>query len=186
MLVDFSSGMHYILAMAPEVVLSVAGMVVLIAGVSKRQQRGAGEGMELGWLALGGILIAAVANGWLYFGLTEASPSQMIALDHFRLFANWILLLGGGFSIVVSLAYVDRHRLQAGEYYALILFAVVGMMVMASARDLMLIFIGLELMSVGIYALAGFNRRDRRSAEAGLKYFLLGPSLPVSCSSGSR
>ncbi|NNM32822.1 MAG: NADH-quinone oxidoreductase subunit N, partial [Gemmatimonadetes bacterium] len=174
MLLDFSSGMHYMLAMAPEVVLSVVGMVVLVAGVSKRQQSGAGEGMELGWFALGGILLAALANGWLYFGVTEASPSQMIALDPFRLFANWILLLGGGFSIVVSLAYVDRHRLQAGEYYSLILFAIVGMMVMASARDLMLIFIGLELMSVGIYALAGFNRRDRRSAEAGLKYFLLG------------
>ena len=174
MLVDFSSGMHYILAMAPEVVLSVAGMVVLVAGVSKRQQRGVGEGMELGWLALAGVLFAALANGWLYFGVTEASPLQMIAVDRFRLFANWILLLGAAFSIVVSLTYVDRHRLQAGEFYALILFAVVGMMVMASARDLMLIFIGLELMSIGIYALAGFNRRDRRSAEAGLKYFLLG------------
>lgn len=173
MLVDFSSGVHYFLALAPEIVLSVAGMVVLIAGVSRRHTNG-GDATELGWLALGGVLLAAVANGWLYFGVTEASQSGMIAVDRFRLFANWILLLGGAFSIVVSLTYVVRQGLQAGEYYALILFALVGMMFMASARDLMIIFLGLELMSVGIYALAGFNRRDRRSAEAGLKYFLLG------------
>ena len=173
MLVDFSSGMHYILALAPEVVLSVAGMIVLIAGVSKRHRAGA-DGSELGWLALAGILVAAVANGWLYFGVTEASQSHMIAVDRFRLFANWILLIGGALSIVISLTYVVRQQLQAGEYFALILFAMVGMMFMAAARDLMIIFLGLELMSIGIYALAGFNRRDRRSAEAGLKYFLLG------------
>ncbi|MGI9627429.1 MAG: NADH-quinone oxidoreductase subunit N [Longimicrobiales bacterium] len=174
MSLDFTSGLHYVLALAPELVLSVWGMFVLIAGVSKRHQEGGADGSELGWLALAGILMAAVANGWLYSGVEESSAAHMIAVDDFRLFANWILLIGAAFSIVVSLTYVTKQRLQAGEYYALILFATVGMMFMASARDLMIIFLGLELMSVGIYALAGFNRRDRRSAEAGLKYFLLG------------
>ena len=170
MLLDYSSSFHYVMALLPELVLSIWGMVVLIAGVSRKE----GSGQELGWLALAGLALAAVANGWLYSGVREAGTGAMIAVDGFRLFANWVFILGAALSIVISLAYVARQRLQAGEYYSLILFAVVGMMFMGSARDLMMIFLGLELMSIGIYALAGFNRRDRRSAEAGLKYFLLG------------
>ena len=172
MLLDYSSSFHYVLALLPELVLSVWGMVVLIAGVSRKQREGPGQ--ELGWLALAGLALAAVANGWLYSGVSEAGTGAMIAVDRFRLFANWVFILGAGLSIVISLSYVARQKLQAGEYYSLILFAVVGMMFMGSARDLMIIFLGLELMSIGVYALAGFNRRDRRSAEAGLKYFLLG------------
>ena len=76
--------------------------------------------------------------------------------------------------ILISVAYVYRQRLQAGEFYALILFATSGMMFMAGARDLIVVFVGLEVMSIAVYALTAFNRRDRKSAEAGLKYFLLG------------
>ncbi len=75
---------------------------------------------------------------------------------------------------MISLAYVSRQRLQAGEVYALMLFAMVGMMVMGGTRNLIVIFLGLEIMSISIYALAAMNRRDRKSAEAGIKYFLLG------------
>ena len=172
MLLDYTSSFHYVLALLPEVVLSVWGMVVLVMGVARKQPGGTGQ--ELGWVALAGLAVAAVANGWLYSGVSEAGATAMIAVDRFRLFANWIFILGAAFSIVISIPYVAKQRLQAGEYYSLILFAVVGMMFMASARDLMVIFLGLELMSIAVYALAGFNRRDRRSAEAGLKYFLLG------------
>ena len=172
MLLDYTSSFHYVLALLPEVVLSVWGMGILVAGVSRKQQGGSGQ--ELGWVAVAGLAFAALANGWLYFGVAEEAATAMIALDRFRFFANWTFLLGAGFAIIISLPYVARQKLQAGEYYSLILFAVVGMMFMASARDLMVIFLGLELMSIGVYALAGFNRRDRRSAEAGLKYFLLG------------
>ena len=172
MLLDYSSSFHYVLALLPELVLTIWGMGVLLAGVSRKQGRGPGQ--ETGWLALAGLALAAVANGWLYFGVSEDGAAAMIAVDRFRLFANWVFILGAGFSIVISLPYVARQRLQAGEYYSLILFATVGMMFMAAARDLMIIFLGLELMSIGVYALVGFNRRDRRSAEAGLKYFLLG------------
>jgi NADH-quinone oxidoreductase subunit N len=166
----------------PEIVLCAWGMIVLVAGVSGKHERSArvtdsdpsfGAGAELGWLALAGILVAALANGWLY-GVTEVGRTSMIAVDGFRLFANWILLLAAALSILVSFAYVYRQRLQAGEFYALILFSTAGMMFMAGARDLIVIFLGLELMSVAVYALTAFNRRDRKSAEAGLKYFLLG------------
>ena len=172
MLLDYSSSFHYVLALLPELVLTIWGMGVLLAGVSRKQSGGSGQ--EAGWLALAGLALAAVANGWLYSGVSEVGTAAMIAVDRFRLFANWVFILGAAFSIVISLPYVARQKLQAGEYYSLILFAAVGMMFMASARDLMIIFLGLELMSIGVYALAGFNRRDRRSAEAGLKYFLLG------------
>ena len=172
MVLDYTSSFHYVLALLPELVLSAWGMGVLIVGVSRKQESGGGQ--ELGWLAVAGLAIAAVANGWLYSGVSEAGATAMIAVDRFRLFANWVFIIGAALSIVISLPYVAKQKLQAGEYYSLILFATVGMMFMASARDLMVIFLGLELMSIGVYALAGFNRRDRRSAEAGLKYFLLG------------
>ena len=172
MLLDYTSSFHYVLALLPEVVISIGGMLVLIMGVARGRERG--QSAELGWIALGVLAVAAVANGWLYWGVSESGATAMFAVDGFRLFANWVFLIGAAFSIVISLAYVDRQRLQAGEYYSLILFATIGMMVMAAARDLMVIFLGLELMSIAVYALVGFNRRDRRSAEAGLKYFLLG------------
>ena len=172
MLLDYTSSFHYVMALLPEVVLSCWGMLILIMGVVRKG--GEGGGQEIGWMAVAGLALAAVANGWLYSGVAEDGANAMIAVDGFRLFANWIFILAAALSIVISLAYVTRNGLQAGEYHSLILFATVGMMVMASARDLMVIFLGLELMSIGVYALVGFNRRDRRSAEAGLKYFLLG------------
>ena len=158
-------------------------MLVLMAGVTGKHRPGAGRarkgdpdfgrGADLGWLALVGILVAAFFNGWLY-GVTEVGHTSMIAVDHFRLFANWIFLLAAALAILISFAYVHRQRLQAGEFYGLILLAVTGMMFMAAARDLIVIFLGLEVMSISVYALTAFNRRDRKSAEAGLKYFLLG------------
>jgi NADH-quinone oxidoreductase subunit N len=183
MTLDFSRSLHYWWALLPEIVLCIAGMVVLIAGVSgkharTRSTRGEGghassPGNDLGWFALIGLVAAAAVNGWLY-GVTEIGNDSMIAIDGFRLFANWIFLLGAALSIMISLGYVYRQKLQSGEFYALILFATAGMMFMAAARDLIVIFLGLEVMSIAVYALTAFNRRDRKSAEAGLKYFLLG------------
>lgn len=181
MTLDFSTPLHFWWALLPEIVLCVAGMIVLITGVTGKHAkaaRGEGDpsfapGNDLGWIALIGILAAAGTNGWLY-GVTEVGDTSMIAVDRFRLFANWIFLLGAALSILISLGYVYRQKLQAGEFYALILFATAGMMFMAAARDLIVIFLGIELMSIAVYALTAFNRRDRKSAEAGLKYFLLG------------
>ena len=179
MVLDYATQLDYLWALLPEFVLCLWGMVVLLAGVSgKRDPRTAGDAAseapsaDLGGLSLVGIVLAALANGWLY-GVSETG-SGMVTVDGFRLFANWIFLAAAAFGIVMSLSYVTRQRLQAGEYYALTLFATAGMMMMAAARDLMVIFLALEVMSISVYALTAFNRRDRRSAEAGLKYFLLG------------
>jgi NADH-quinone oxidoreductase subunit N len=179
---DFSRGVYYWWALLPEIVLCIWGTGVLVLGVAKRN--GASDDQatgdptlsgtaDIGWLALLGVLGAALANGWLY-GVREVGTSGMIAVDRFRLFANWVLLAGAALTILISFAYVYRQRLQAVEFYGLILLATAGMMFMAAARDLIVIFLGLEVMSVGVYVLSAFNRRDRKSAEAGLKYFLLG------------
>ncbi|MFH1762957.1 MAG: NADH-quinone oxidoreductase subunit N [Gemmatimonadota bacterium] len=170
---DFSSQAHFLLALLPEIILAVFGMIVLVAGVWKKEEEGRAGANDLGALALIGILLAAGANGWLY-GVTQTGGDGMVVIDRFRLFANWIFLLAGALSILISLAYVTRQRLQACETYALMLFAVVGMMIMGGTHNLILIFLGLEVMSISVYALAAMNRRDRKSAEAGLKYFLLG------------
>jgi NADH-quinone oxidoreductase subunit N len=181
MVLDFATNLDYLWALLPEIVLCAWGMFVLVAGVwSGEEQRGETAGhddgsraWDLGWLSLGGVAIAAVANGWLY-GAREIGTDSMIAVDGFRLFANWIFLVAAALGILISLAYVYRQRLQAGEYYGLLLLSTAGMMFMAGARDLIVVFLGLEVMSIAVYALSAFNRRDRRSAEAGLKYFLLG------------
>ncbi len=178
---DFSRQLHFFWALLPEIILCAWAMVVLVTGVSGRYKDSEDDGGDpsfnkaasLGWLALVGVLLAALANGWLY-GITEVGRDSMVAVDGFRLFANWVFLLAAGLSILISFSYVYRQRLQAGEFYGLILLATAGMMFMAGARDLIVIFLGLEVMSIAVYALTAFNRRDRKSAEAGLKYFLLG------------
>jgi NADH-quinone oxidoreductase subunit N len=179
---DFSRQLHFFWALLPEMILCAWGMVVLLVGVRRsgdeRSEAGTrdpsfGGSADLGWLALVGVLLSAAANGWLY-GIEEVGRDSMVAVDGFRLFANWIFLIAAAMTILVSFAYVYRQRLQAAEFYGLILFATAGMMFMAGARDLIVIFLGLEVMSIAVYALTAFNRRDRKSAEAGLKYFLLG------------
>jgi NADH-quinone oxidoreductase subunit N len=98
----------------------------------------------------------------------------MMALDGFRWGADVVFLLGAILTVLVSLSYVDRERLWAPEYYVLLLLATLGAMFMGGGSDLVVIFLGLELMSVAVYVLAGINRRSVFAAEAALKYFLLG------------
>ena len=171
MTLDFSSGLHYLWALLPETVLCAWGLFLLLKGV-KRDDPG-GDNSGSGWLALMGIALAAGANGWLY-GLSEVGHTGVVALDGFRLFANWSILAAAALGVIVSMAYVDKQRFQAPEYYALLIYSTVGMMFMVGSRELILMFIALEVMSLAVYVLAAFNRRDRKSAEAGLKYFLLG------------
>ena len=168
---DFSNQAHFIVALAPEIILSVWGIAILLIGVSRPD--GPRTSSDLGWLSVLGILVAALANGWLY-SVTEVGTDSMIALDRFALFSNWILLSGTALAVLISLSYVQRQGLQAAEFYALLIYSTVGLMIMAAARDLIVIFLGLEIMSIAVYVLAAINRRDPRSAEAGLKYFLLG------------
>lgn len=171
MVIDYSSNVQYIWVLAPEVVLSIWGMFLLMVDVFRAPDRKAGSGMA--WLTVVGIALAAIANLWL-LRLHEDGTGGMIALDTFRVFSNFIFLLAAALFVLISGRYLEREALRHGELYVLILMSTVGMMFFAGARDLILVFLGLELMSIAVYVLTGINRRDRRSAEGALKYFLLG------------
>ena len=95
-------------------------------------------------------------------------------LDRFAIYFYYLFLIGTAVAILISVRYLEIEHEDHGEFYALMLFSVVGMMCMASGYDIVLLFIGLELMALSTYVLVGFLRRDQRSNEAALKYFLLG------------
>ena len=174
---DLTRTLHVVWALAPEIVLSLFGLMVLVKGARSSASRTGDAAMGLGsgggWLAVVGFLAAAAVNGWLH-GASEVGGGGVIAVDGLRLFSNWIFLAAGAGAVLISFGYTHRVRLQAPEFHGLVLFATVGMMLMAGARDLIVLFLGLEVMSIAVYSLTALNRRDRRSAEAGLKYFLLG------------
>src|SRR3954447_22964876 len=127
-----------------------------------------------------GVLFAAFGVFRIQQALERAHQPGMMAfvgsmlVDHFTLYFWYLFLAAAGLSILMSVHYMDVEREHHGEFYALMLFAVVGMMCMAAGVDIVLIFIGLELMAISTYVLVGFLRRDRRSNEAALKYLLLG------------
>ena len=127
----------------------------------------------IGWYSLAGVIVAAMATLQLagvrgaYFGLS-------FVLDPFATFFKLVFFLSCGLGILLSMKYLDIEDIHRGEYYALMLFATAGMMLMASAGDLITLYLGLELMALSVYVLAGFMRRESRSNEAGIKYLLLG------------
>lgn len=161
---------------APQVVLVVGALVILLADLVIAQKR------ILGWLGLLATLGALAAvffcrSGSPAFQPVLAAPSgpgNMALADGLGLFASAAVLIAAGLAVLLALERVADFTPRAGAYYALILLATAGMTAMTTASDLMTIFIALEIFSLALYILAGFNRRDVRSGEAALKYFLLG------------
>ena len=107
-------------------------------------------------------------------GMQQTGFQGMIVADGFSTFVNALLLVSGLLGIALAYGYVKRMGLERGEYYTLLLFSVTGMMLMAQAADLIVVFLALELLSIPLYVLAAFARPKLESEEAGLKYFLLG------------
>jgi NADH-quinone oxidoreductase subunit N len=154
----------------PELVLSIFGIIAMMVDPVLPPQ---GSKKSLGIIALVGVLagLAATAIQAQYFG---DAFFNMVRVDTFSIFFHVVILLIALVVILSSFDYLEAQRINAGEYYALILFATVGMMLMTSAIELVLIFIALEISSISTYVLAGFRRRAAESAESSLKYFLLG------------
>ncbi len=125
------------------------------------------------WFALLGLTMSSIH---LYLLRSGERPAffDMITLDPFALYFDVLFLVAGFIAVFISYNYLDVEKEQHAEYYALILFAISGMMFMAGATDLITVFVALELMSISIYVLVGFLRFQRRSNEASMKYFLLG------------
>lgn len=171
--IDLSTPLGLTIGLLPEVILTVAALLVVLV-VAWRHQ-GARDSRLAGWLTLASLGAGAAALWWLA-GRAPEDPGigQMIALDPFRFLASGLILLVAAGSVLASLGYLERERLFAPEYYVLLLLAVVGMLFMVNAQDLIVVFLGLETMSVAVYVLAAYNRANTYSAEAGLKYFLIG------------
>ncbi len=155
---------------APEMILTAFGFLVLLLGVftEKGEKKG-----YLGILSLMGIVIAFFFTLPL-MGSNQIGFEGMFISDGFTLFFKILFLIIAFLTTLISMGYARREGFELGEYYALILFATLGMMLMAAGSHLITIFLGLETMSISIYILAGIMREDRRSVEAALKYFLLG------------
>ena len=151
----------------PEIVLSCAGMAILMFGVFARGETfRAASMLTVGALLLTAVLVLSGVPGTGYHGL--------FTVDAYTGFAKLLILVAVGFGVVMSLDYNEHANLRRFEFPILMLFAAVGMMLMVSSNSLMTLYLGLELMSLSLYVLAAFARDERRSAEAGLKYFVLG------------
>ncbi len=173
MSLDLATSRDLLRALLPELVLTLVGLALLL--VIAWRHRTAADLRVAGWVTLAGLAAAGAAAWWLWWHTARAHGAPaMIAVDDFRFVADGLLLGTAGLTVLVSFDYLERERLLAPEYYALLLFATLGMMLMVGGEDLMVVFLGLELMSVAVYALAGINRHSAAAAEAALKYFLLG------------
>ena len=162
-------GVDYI-RILPELVLSAFGIAVMLLDPivdEKASQK------LLGLIALGGA-IAGMAATWCASQSPGLAFSNMVRVDDFSVFFHFLVIAIAAVVILMSYEYMAVQKIRAGEYYALILFGVVGMALMSSAVELVLIFIALEISSISTYILAGFRRYDASSAESSLKYFLLG------------
>ena len=157
------------LSVLPCLVLTATGILVLFWDLWMQEE----ERPLLAWLGMIGLLITGVVS-FVLWGRNESAFNGTLALDSYALFFNLIFCLAAGLTLLMSVHYLETVDIRSGEYYALILFATVGMVLMAAATDLIVIFLGLETMSMAVYVLAGIWRQRLQSNEAALKYFLLG------------
>lgn len=161
-------------AVVPEMILTLFALAILLM-----QSFGNGRFKDYyGLVCLIGVLaaITLVMTRPSSFDLrsVEYSFSGMWVVDNFARFFKLIFLVGTGLTILISIKYIENEAIQYGEYFALVLFATIGMMIMASGAELITIFMGLELLSMSLYVLAGYTRTRMISNESALKYFLLG------------
>jgi NADH-quinone oxidoreductase subunit N len=151
----------------PEIVLAGSGLLILLGGVMPKRDAFFPVSMAVvGALVITAALVLGQGEGTAFLG-------QYVS-DAFSRFAKLLILLGAALGLTLALDFNARSGLDRFEFPVLILFATLGMMVMVSANDLMTLYMGLELLSLSLYVIAAFDRDNSRSAEAGLKYFVLG------------
>jgi NADH-quinone oxidoreductase subunit N len=163
-------------SIAPELALfSAAVLIVLVRSLARRTPRVFEASLAIAGV---GVVTAAVFTGVLWHLVERDGPYQaiagMVAVDGFSVFVRAVVLLCLALALLISIGYLRREQLEAPEYVALMVLSATGMSVMATANDLIAIFLGLEILSIALYVLSAFDRRRLTSQEAGLKYFLLG------------
>src|SRR5881394_600890 len=158
----------------PELILTVCACIALVMEVILPYRKS----KLIAYFSLVGIALAAVSLWVQFWSSHDLLPLDgfygMIRIDGFAIVFQSIFLVGAALAIAISTRYLDIEGEQHGEYYALVLFATVGMMFLGCGFDLISLYISLELMAVTFYVLVAFTKRQRRSNEAGMKYFLLG------------
>jgi len=159
-------------ALLPDLLLMAGGMVLMLVAAWKPESDAHQRFVGQGAMALLVGTIAAVIF-MMVRGVT-GSPGGVIAVDGFRWVVDLVILVGALGTVALAIEHNPRDGITHPESHVLVLFAAAGMMILAAGRDLMVIFLGIEIMSVAVYVLTGLNRRSPRSAEASLKYFLLG------------
>jgi NADH-quinone oxidoreductase subunit N len=161
-------------ALYPEIILAVFSfLILLLQSINSSRFKG-----WYGYVSLLGVLgaVAVIACEPASFASGSVGYwfNGLWVVDNFSRFFKLIFLLGTGLTILISMKYLENEDMQHGEYYAMILFATIGMMILASGAELIMIFLGVELMSISLYVLAGYTRARMASNESALKYFLLG------------
>lgn len=155
----------------PELIIAIAGVIVMVYDSFFPRQR-----LVSGAIALIGIIASGVFLAMLWTGTSAGSANfnGMIAHDSLRMSFSFVFLFVSAMTILISTVWVENEDVPVGEYHALLLFATFGMMLMASGNDLVVIFLGLETLSIATYVMAGLRRGDLKSNESSMKYFILG------------
>ncbi len=154
----------------PELIVALAGVIVMVYDSFFPKQKVATGAISLLGLVGSGIVLAAMWGT----GGPDSGWNGMIAHDNLRVGFSFVFLFVSAITILISTVWIDRERVPAGEYHALLLFATFGMMLMSSGNDLVIIFLGLETLSLATYVMAGLRRGDLKSNESSMKYFILG------------
>ena len=159
---------------APELILTVCACVALVMEVILPYRKT----KLTAYFSLAGIALAFISLGVQWNSMSSGAPFDgfygMVRVDGFALLFKAIFLVAAGLAIGISTRYLDIEGEQHGEYYALVLFATVAMMFIACGYDLISLYVSLELMALTFYVLVAFTKREKRSNEAAMKYFLLG------------
>jgi len=168
---DLSIPGHLTTALGPDLILMVGAMLLLLWSAWKPESDRLQKNIGVASIILCVTVIVSIA---FYVARADTALAGIIAVDNFRWTADIVFLLATIGTIALSMDYNSREGITAAESHVLLLFATAGMMTLAAARDLMIVFLGIEIMSVAVYVLAGLNRRSGKSAEGAIKYFLLG------------
>ena len=157
----------------PMLVMAATAAIVLVLDLLPPRRRKD----HLGFVSALGVVVTLLVTYWMTFALGGGEVRAfrgMVVLDSYALFFNIVIGYAVGLVLLLSMDYIRREGQEAGEFYILILLSALGMMLMASAGDLIMVFLGLETMSLALYVLAGFFRTRIEAGEASMKYFLMG------------